>query len=181
MSRQNNSHKHHRRSIRWKGWDYGTAAYYFITICTHQRQHLFTDLQLKDIAAKSWQTLPTHPKSQHIALDQWIIMPNHMHGILIIEQQRLNDLDHNPSLFRNVASGKLGRFIATYKAATTRQINHLRDTQGAKVWQRGYWDRVIRNEQELHAIRQYIQDNPIRWAEDRENLDTLTNKMTHRP
>ena len=182
MSPQFDPHKHHRRSIRWKGWDYGASAYYFITICTHQRTHLFENEQFREIALFAWQQLPGFPKSQHIGLDEFVIMPNHLHGIVGIYEQR-NQSHHNEldSTFRNVESGKLGRVIGTYKALITRRINKIRGSVSGKVWQKGYWDRVIRNESEFYAIKQYIRNNPRRWAEDRENLDGLTNEMNFHP
>lgn len=67
--------------------------------------------------------------------------------------------------------------IGQYKSGVTRRINHLRHTPGGRVWQRGYYERIIRNEREWNAIRQYIHDNPARWAEDRENLDRLLSRM----
>lgn len=177
-------HKHQRRSIRWKGWDYGAPAYYFITICTHQRAYLFENKQFFKIATHEWQCLPNHPKSQHIDLDEAVVMPNHKHGIIAI-RERLQDNEpvqlSDNGTFRNVESGKLGRLVATYKSLVTRRINTIRGTQGTAVWQRGYWDRVIRNERELNAIRKYIQDNLKRWAEDRENLDNLVSKMNYHP
>ncbi len=184
MTYQYDPYRHHRRSIRWQSWDYGTPAYYFVTICTYQRINLFENEQFHDIATFAWQNLPNQPKNQHIDLDEFIVMPNHKHGIVEIRERIQNDdlvqLSENPQ-FRNVESGKLGRLVATYKSLVTRRVNNLRGTTGAKVWQRGYWDRVIRNERELNAIRQYIKNNPARWAEDRENLDNLLEKMDYHP
>ncbi|MEM7334661.1 MAG: transposase [Chloroflexota bacterium] len=178
MSRKIDSFKHRRQSIRWKHWDYGEAGAYFITICTHQQVLLFDDPQLSRIASDVWQALPNHPKSEHVSLDEFVIMPNHMHGILIVDHQTTQPLENNRQ-FENVASGTVGRLVGTYKATVTRRINRLRGTPGVKRWQRGYWDRVIRNEQEFLAIQYYIRENPNRWSEDRENLDALTHKMTH--
>jgi REP element-mobilizing transposase RayT len=78
-------------------------------------------------------------------------------------------------------AGSLGVLVGRYKTAVTTRINNLRRSKGAKVWQRGYYERIIRNERELRATRQYIIKNPVRWAEDRENLDSLLNKMIYHP
>ena len=182
MSHLYDPHKHHRQSIRWRGYDYGAPGYYFVTICTHQHAYLFEDERFFDIATFAWQNLPTYPKSQHVAVDESVIMPNHIHGILVIRERielTTQPQPENPVTFRNVEFGKLGRLIGTYKALATTKINHVRGTKGAKVWQRGYWDRVIRNEGELNGIRHYIRENPVRWAEDRDNLDGLLEKMNY--
>jgi REP element-mobilizing transposase RayT len=184
MSYPYNPHKHHRKTIRWQGYDYGEPAYYFITICTHQRQYLFEDERFFDIATFAWQNLPTYPKSQHVEIDESIVMPNHKHGIIAIRDRietATISKETETITLHNVASGKLGRLVGTYKAMVTTRINKVRGTTGSKVWQQGYWDRVIRNERELNAIRHYIRENPARWAEDQDNLDNLLGKMNHHP
>lgn len=178
--RLSDENKNRRRSIRWQGWDYGTPGYYFVTICTYQRLPLFDDDQLKQVVEYTWQQLPRYPKSQHITLDDWVVMPNHLHGLIVI-RERVNpdekvSRDDEP-LFRNARPGQLGRLIATYKAVATKRINRIRGKVGGRVWQRGYWDRVVRNERELQAIRHYIRENPRRWSEDRDNLESLVQKM----
>ena len=101
-------------------------------------------------------------------MDEWILMPNHLHGILFF----CGDVDERPETPRQgPSSGSLGTVVGTYKSVTTRRINRLRKTPGMPVWQRNYYERVIRNEREWNAIRQYIRDNPAHWAEDRENPD----------
>jgi putative transposase len=83
--------------------------------------------------------------------------------------------------FENALAGSLGVVVGRYKTAVTTRINQLRHSTGAKVWQRGYYERIIRNQRELAATRQYIINNPRRWAEDRDNLDALLSKMTYHP
>jgi putative transposase len=75
----------------------------------------------------------------------------------------------------------LGVVVGRYKTAVTRRLNNLRHSQGAPVWQRGYYERIIRNEREWRATQKYIEENPVRWAEDRDNLDALLAKMTYHP
>ena len=184
MSQQYDPHKHHRRSIRWHNWDYGTPAYYFVTICIDQRTPLFDNLQFKAIAEQAWQRLPEMPKSLHIRLDEWVVMPDHVHGLMEMWRRLVgrDSAENNTSrTFDNVASGQLGRVIATYKSAVTTRINGIRSTRGAKVWQRGYWDSVILDDVALQHTRQYIRDNPKRWAEDRDNLDVLLDRMRYHP
>ena len=104
-------------------------------------------------------------------------MPNHIHAILVIVD---GASDENPRP-RKTESGTVGALVGTYKSTVTNRINHLRNDIGATVWQRGYYDRIIRNDDELNAIRDYIRRNPERWAEDRDNLDALLVKMTYHP
>ena len=167
--------RHHRRSIRLKGWDYTTPAAYFVTICTYQRQNLFDDPRFREIAENSWYYIPNQPHAKHATLDVWIVMPNHLHGIVILAE-KMNVTTAKPSVTGPVPSS-LPSIIGNYKSLVTRRINNLRRSPGGKVWQRGYYERIVRNERELSAIRQYIRANPSRWAEDRENLDSLIIKM----
>ncbi|NET73565.1 MAG: transposase [Sphaerospermopsis sp. SIO1G2] len=174
-----NPDKHRRQSIRWKQWDYGRSAFYFVTICTHQRMHLFDDAQYYAIADRIWHQLPAFPQSHHLDLDEFVIMPNHIHGILHLKVDHIDQsqLAESPA-FRNAKTGTLGRIIATYKALVTRQINQIDRTSGKTVWHRGYWDRVIRDAEELNAIRHYIRENPKRWHQGQDNLEDLVSRMT---
>lgn len=207
--------KHHRQSIRLKGWDYTQAGAYFITICTHQRECLFEQAAFRVLAENGWQNIPSHPHAVRVHLDEWVVMPNHLHGILMLfdndngggrgEASRIDgcfannlcsDLPHPydgyadwPHPYDGYAGppcpslkpGSIGAIVGNFKSLTARRINNLRRTLGSKVWQRGYYDRIIRNERELEAVRLYIQNNPQRWAEDRENLDKLLLKMDYHP
>lgn len=175
--------KHHRQSIRYADWDYRTPAYYFITICTHQRLQLFDDPTLKQVAEQQWAALPQHKKNRHIALDEWVVMPNHMHGLLWLKtwpESILAEPERKQG-FTHAQAGSVGVIVGNYKSQVTRRINDLRGQAGVKVWLRGYWDRIVRTEDELNRIRQYIIDNPRRWAEDRENLDVMLERMTYHP
>jgi putative transposase len=102
-------------------------------------------------------------------------MPNHIHGLLVI----LGKEDQLASMLplTGAPSGSLGAIVGNFKSMASRQVNGLRQTRGAPVWQRGYYERIVRNERELNAIRRYIEENPRRWAEDRENLDRLVARM----
>lgn len=192
--------KHHRRSIRLKGWDYRAAGYYFVTICSYQREHSFGYVidgevvlsELGKIIMDEWlQTAVIRP---HITLDQFMIMPNHLHGILIFENPTeptvgaSGSLAHerdNPSTSGRTTgtplqNGSLGQVIGQFKSVVTKRYNKLQNAKGIKIWQRGYYERIVRNERELNAIRKYILENPARWAEDRDNLDVLLGKMNGR-
>lgn len=174
--------KHHRRSIRLQGWDYRAPGYYFVTICTYRRQNLFEEPEFYEIAAQALRRIPEQKHARHVVIDTWVIMPNHVHVILIfVDYPAQADMTVKNEGFANALAGSLGVVVGRYKAAVTRRINNLRRTPGGKVWQRGYYERIIRNEREWRVTQTYIRQNPERWAEDRDNLDAVLAKMTHHP
>jgi REP element-mobilizing transposase RayT len=173
-----NQTKPQRRTIRLPDWDYRTAAYYFITICTHQRQHFFDDPRLHEIAANAWAYIPQQPHARHVEIDAGVIMPDHTHGIIqiLVNPETAVAPSNQP---QRAPAGSLGAIVGNYKMLVTKRVKAMLKASGTdmKVWQRGYWERIIRNERELNATRQYIQDNPLRWHENRDNLDKLLGKM----
>lgn len=175
-------HKHHRRSIRLKDWDYRSPGLYFVTICTHERQNLFDNHEFRDIAVHALARIPQQEHARHVLVDTSIVMPNHEHVIFdFINFAEQADLNAPIGEFANALVGSLGVVVGRYKTAVTTRINNLRNSKRANVWQRGYYERIIRNERELEATREYIIKNPERWAEDRDNLDALLAKMTYHP
>jgi putative transposase len=176
--------KHHRRSNRLKGYDYSRAGAYFITICTHQRQCLFGEIidremqlnQYGDAIANEWQKSASIRKE--IELDMWVIMPNHFHGIVIItnNENPVGANGHSPlpnhSTLTNHSSlprmkpRSISSLMTGFKSATTKHINILRDSPGTPVWQRNYYDHIIRDEESLNKIRQYVFNNPLSWEVD---------------
>jgi REP element-mobilizing transposase RayT len=166
--------RHHRRSIRLAGWDYASAAVYFVTICTHNRENLFDDPRFRQVAGRLWRAIPHRPHAGRVSLDEWILMPNHLHGLILLGPAEAGaPSEHSPSPGEpaGVGPGSLGAIIGNYKSVVTRRINQLRDTPGAPVWHRNYYDRIVRNQSQLDAFRRYIIDNPARWAADGDNLD----------
>ena len=177
-----NPHIHHRRSIRLKGYDYSQAGAYFITLCTQNREHLFGEIiagEIKlnpfgQIAYEEW--LKTPQLRPQVALDVFVIMPNHMHGILLITPATSTGVSHTP-LYTSPISDKdvcdmplrspsntIGAIVRGYKSAVTKQINMLRP--GCSIWQRNYYEHIIRNEQAYHNISEYIINNPLKWEAD---------------
>ena len=172
---------HHHRSLRLRGYDYAQAGAYFVTICTQGRINLFGDvvdgeMQLNElglIVQEEW--LRTESIRAEVELDVFQVMPNHFHGVVVITPP----VPHNGMTVARVgthgcaslrrAPKSLGSLIAGFKSSATKRINELRSTPGALVWQRNYYERIVRNEKELDAIRQYIVDNPAKWPEDKEN------------
>jgi REP element-mobilizing transposase RayT len=197
MTPDSDPKRHHRRSIRLRGYDYRQPGAYFVTICTHQQELLFEDPRLRRVAETGWQRIPRFfPQA---GLDAWVVMPNHIHGIIaIVDEHRRGEAsqgtgsgpiaveerrsglaskgvagDASPLQAarrpRGVAPGSLGAIVGNFKSVTARRINALRGTPGMPVWQRSYYEHVVRNEQALEATRLYIAANPDRWAWDRYN------------
>jgi len=167
---------HHRRSIRLKEYDYSQAGAYFVTIVAWQREVLFGEIVngemvLNDfgkIVSKKWQWMET--QYEYVELDAWILMPNHLHGILIIHDDGRGGSRPAPTPIKHKP---LGGLIGAFKTVSTKQINILRDTEGQVVWQRNYYERIIRNEPEMDRITRYIESNPLRWADDDENPNRI--------
>ena len=163
--------KHHRRSIRLKGYDYGQAGAYYVTICTHERRMLFGDINngemhlndLGQVAQWIWNALPEYFPT--IELDQFVVMPNHLHGILINRGTGKHAIPL--SLLPMPMSSPnplLGQIIRRFKALTTYYIHAAGVAEFA--WQERFHDHVVQNTFELQRIRKYIINNPARWAED---------------
>lgn len=170
-----------RQSIRLASYDYAQAGAYFVTICTHERMCLFGDVILEtmrpneigQVVHDEW--LRTAAIRPGVNLDSFQVMPNHLHTIVILDEEVSSKLTvgaHSRAPFSRQPKS-LGSLVAGFKSATTRRINQLRSTPGTPVWQRNYYERVIRNEREMDATRQYIVDNPAKWAEDAENPRNL--------
>jgi putative transposase len=225
--------KHHRRSIRLKGYDYTSPGAYFIAICTHQRHCLFGEIINGEMQLNAmgqcvdahWNRLATH--FPHLQLDGFVVMPNHIHGILILTPTENptprmgaalgNPRSHSTGTFcpnatpgsdsvkpqpetvspdwnqgsialplesepgvtfgremgadgvgglPNVAplrAGSLGAIVLNFKSVTTRRINQMRKMTSVPVWQRNYYERIIRDDQALEQIRAYIHNNPRSW------------------
>ena len=170
---------HHRRSIRLRHYEYSRPGAYFVTICTDQRECLFGHISDGKIVLNDtgrsvryvWENLPSRFPS--IALDSFVIMPNHIHGIIEIVGAALA-LPPNPAVHKKgAASGAptLGDVIRAFKSISAIRVNHLLSRYGQPLWQRNYYEHIIRNEEELNRIREYIQNNPLNWEMDEENPD----------
>ena len=167
--------KHHRRSIRLKGYDYAGPGAYFVTICTQDRACFFGavadgEMQLNNsgqIAKAAWDELPARFPS--VRLDAFIVMPNHVHGIIMVGAQFIAPSDGFGATNQGVMNHAptLGEIVRAYKAASTRLIRQAGTPDFA--WQRNYYEHVVRDEESLNRIRQYILDNPERWEFDHEN------------
>lgn len=186
-------------SARWKDWDYGANAAYFITICCLDRQHFFGYIENGSmhlngagiIAHQSWTEIPNH--FQNVCLDEFIIMPNHMHGIIIIDKPDDvspgvnvpfvetrhalspppgNETGHALSLqrnnqphprFRNQGKNTISAMIGSFKSSVTRQVRPINPDFG---WQSRFHDHIIRSRDGHHHITHYILQNPLLWKDD---------------
>lgn len=161
-----------RQSIRLKKYDYSQSGWYFVTICTHDRDFLFGEIingnmKLNDmgkIVHDVWYSLPDH---HHVKLDVSQIMPNHIHKIIIIPSCR--GFARKTPTFKNVTAGSLPCIIRSFKSEITKQIRRLTNKPEMIVWQRNYYEHIIRNEPEYVRICQYIADNPTNWETDQNN------------
>ena len=160
--------------MRLKGYDYSKPGYYFVTVCTQNKKCLFGDIRNRQMALNSagqviekvWDELPEH--YQHVELDAFVIMPNHIHGIIVLRP--------NPIIvgagFKPAPTKKrhaLPEIVRALKTFSSRRINEIRNTPRVKLWQRNYYEHIVRNENELNEIRKYIQENPLKWETDKEN------------
>lgn len=180
--------KHHRRSIRLKGYDYALPGAYFVTLNTWRGEHLFGKIvdgkvQLSKygkIVSACWDETPAH--FARVEPDAFVVMPNHVHLIVILADDDLSrgtacraPTDYAPApMFGKPIPDSLPTIIRSFKSATTKRINRLRDTPGAPVWQRNYYERIIRNKREWDAVRRYISNNPATWSKDIENVKRVT-------
>ena len=169
-----------RRSIRLKGYDYSQPGWYFVTIVTKNRECLFGEVVDEKMVMNEYgeivkeELLKSTRIRKEISIDQYTIMPNHLHAVIIIRSRfgHVRATGQSP-LHTPVRPGpkphSLGSFMVGFQTGVTQRINKLRGTPGAHVWHRNYHDRIIRNEKELYAVKKYIKDNPRNWMNDREH------------
>ncbi len=182
--------KYHIESIRLPGHDYSQEGAYFITICTHNRQCLFGNIvdgeimlnKFGELVKTEWQK--TGIIRPNIVIDAFVIMPNHLHGILIINDDYCRDTLQRVSTigrktnennqieqFGKPTKNSIPTIVRLFKSITTKQINQIRQTPGIPVWQRNYYEHIIRDTDDLSRIRHYIADNPKNWNNDKYNIN----------
>ena len=206
MNRPNNHL--HRRSIRLQGYDYSQAGAYFVTICTQNRACLFGNIKNDEMVLNEYggavrdEWLKTAESRAGIRADEFVVMPNHFHGIIIITESTIRAIRELPLRAHNYFVGAidkttshstrlskddsqvadyhesplplrqqrrqmtLSKIIGRFKMLTAKRINEIRQLPGISVWQRNYYEHVIRNEADYKQISEYIADNPRRWEED---------------
>lgn len=121
------------------------------------------------IVKRCWNEIPAHfPK---VVLDAFVVMPTHVHGILAFSGLGAGEPCDGTEGVRKPCAGSLSTVVRSFKAAVTKEVNALRNTPGATVWQCSFYDRIVRNRKELERFRRYIANNPLKWSLDRENPD----------
>ena len=177
-----------RRSTRLRGYNYRQTGGYFVTICVQDQKCLFGkiidgQMQLNEIGKiviECWNRIPQHFFSTE--LDVYVVMPNHVHGVILLstggsksacppthaQPNRRGEVSSSPSSNRKheVSSPTLGHVVAYFKYQSTKYINQHRDIPGTQIWQRNYYDHILRDDMDLQRIRQYITDNPMQWQLD---------------
>jgi len=187
-----------RKQTRLPGFDYASEGAYFVTLVTHHRECLFGDVvddemvlsEFGRFVVEEWER--SAAIRDEIELGAYVVMPNHFHGIVHIFENPseliiTNVMGDQPGTIKiqpvvgayghtpqretkfHSPSHNLGAMVRGYKSAVTTRINALRGTPGTPVWQRNYYDHIIRSDRTYNAVERYIQDNPLRWAEDKEN------------
>jgi REP element-mobilizing transposase RayT len=186
---------HRRRSIRLKSYDYSQAGAYFVTICTQDRACLFGEvlddaIRLNDagaMVASLWEDLPA--RFSAIEIDAFVVMPNHLHGIVVLPDQwaatRVAPTNEVSGVGATLVGARsagnapnLGSIIGAFKSIAA--VGYMRGVKSAgwpafhrRLWQRNYYEHVIRDEVALGRLRRYIDENPLRWAFDEENPDRM--------
>ncbi len=178
----------HRHSIRLKGYDYSAAGGYYITIATLYRECLFGEIldgemirnALGEIVQECWNEIPSH--FPNVEAGAFTVMPNHAHGIIVIHEKKISvvvgaqhaaPLPQPSSLvpveggIPNVKPGSLGAIVRSFKSAVTRRAG--RELNVSNIWQRNYYEHIIRNQTDYERIVNYIVTNPISWMQDDEN------------
>ncbi|QQX75540.1 MULTISPECIES: transposase [Aequorivita] len=187
--------KYRIESIRAQWWNYGWNGTYFITIYTKNRNHYFGEITNRKMVFSSlgiiadilWHEIPNH--SKFVSLGEFVVMPNHIHGILLIDKpDNPTDKGHAPgvdtghapgvvytghalyipgkTLFQNIGKNTISSIVGSYKSAVTRHANRLEIENG---WQAGFHDHIIRNHAEYNRIENYIIKNPQNWNDDKFN------------
>ena len=191
-----NPEQHHRRSIRLRGYDYSSAGYYFVTVCTQQRRSLYgtvvdAEMQLNDAGrmVEHW-WLKLAEKFAEVVLDEHITMPNHFHGIIVIVDCRgapvcAPSWGETDAVRLPEKRVPLGEIVQWFKTMTTNEFIRGVKESGwprfdRKLWQRDYFEHVIRDEKSSNNIRRYIRANPLMWPHDRYNPQSVQPDKTQR-
>jgi len=167
--------RHHRRSIRWKKWNYAKQGAYFITICSRDREYLFGEIfdgvmvlsEIGQIVENTWLELTRRYSS--IKLGEYQVMPNHFHALLFLDGETETPLGNVVKAFKSLAFHQYYTLLKERDSLTFKK---------AKIWQRNYWDHVVRDDEDLRNCRNYISNNPSNWQGDDENLNRLLARMT---
>lgn len=174
MKEEKFKNKYRIKSTRHPEWDYNDDGMYYVIICTDNKICYFGNIineemklnNIGEIVNKFWLEIPEHFKN--VELDEYIIMPNHIHGIIIINNLDKRE-DYKPSPTDKLYS--LSEIIRGFKTFSSKRINEIIKTHNKFKWQRSFHDHIIRNDKSLHNTREYIINNPITWEKDENNIN----------
>jgi REP element-mobilizing transposase RayT len=167
-----------RRSIRLPGYDYSQPGFYFVTVCSQRRKPIFGRVvegevvlsEEGEIAREEWFRTASLRDYVNLYENELVVMPNHIHGVIHFVPNvgaRRRRAPTDPEKFGSPSVGSLSTVMRAFKSNVTRRINLMYGTPGKVIWQRNYYEHVIRGEEELYRIRRYISENPLRWSQDR--------------
>lgn len=164
--------KRRPNSMRHADHDYTAPGAYFVTICVHDRQMLFGQVidgtihlnRLGSIAHSCWSIVTRH--QAHVQLDCFVVMPNHVHVLIWMHERNDASTDAVQRQFAQPIAGSLSTLVGTYKAEVSRRARRAELAPVGPLWQRNFWDRIVRDERELNNVRSYIVTNPQRWSAD---------------
>jgi len=163
--------RHHRHSIRLSGYRYDTDGVYCVTLCVLQRQMLFGKMsgglmllnEAGRLVQSEWLALPARfPK---VYLEDFVIMPNHLHGLIVLSSEAR--LETSPPV------PELGDVVGAFKSLSTRAVSSHLGEGARRIWQRNYYEQIVRSDSMLNGLRQYIADNPGHWQDDPENCPSI--------
>ncbi len=180
----------HRKPLRLPEYDYSQPGAYFVTICTKGRECSLGYIQGEEmrfslygeIAAQGWDFTSNH--FQRLELDWWVVMPNHVHALIVIQDSSKGSvLQPTPAVSIEATNlpippqSLLAKVVAHYKYHTTKKINLARNLSGERFWQRNYYEHVVRSHESMQKIQEYILANPMRWNEDQLNPSAPPNQF----
>jgi len=162
-----------RRNLRVPGFDYSQPGAYFVTIVTQGRKRLFGHIldgemvlnEIGKMVEEVWIAIPKH--FQNVELGEFVIMPNHIHGIISITVEATH-ASPLPRISKGPMPGSIGAIIGSFKSAASKRFHEIPNNAEKHLWQRNYYERFIRNEQDYQAVYNYILTNPMNWEKDEE-------------
>lgn len=174
---------HFHEPMRLTEYDYWSPGAYFITACTFDRAFLFGEVRdgvlfLNDLGRlihETWDWLGHHYPL--VSTQEHVVMPNHFHGIILIQEAGSRG-SRAASTDSSEESPSLIRLVNAFKTVSAKRINSIRGTPGVPVWQRGFYDHIVRNELDLNRVREYIRANPLQWSVDEENPENLPRSVS---